>query len=189
MNPYLIHKLSNQSSAAPPGYRHYDTDAELLTKGRKWRALMYDGRVHIRNLRTGDVYLANTQEHDPEKMAIRENHIGVWTDGKVILDKPPAAPPPSRVPSRAPSPPPSPKKPEPPAGPSKATQTAYAQRTNKLKRESDIDISNAKKMTEYIQSKYSNAGTQRNYFSALAFETKGTPAGEHYRQEVLKLKS
>lgn len=84
------------------------------------------------------------------------------------------------------APPPPPPK---PAGPSKATQTAYAQRTNKLKRESGIEISNAKKMTEYLETQYTNVGTRRNYFSALAFETKGTPAGEHYRQEVLKLKS
>ena len=74
-------------------------------------------------------------------------------------------------------------------GPAPKTQIAYTQRSNKIKKESGVEISNTGKMTEYIQSKYSNAGTQRNYFSALAFETKDTPAGEHYRQEVLKLKS
>ena len=74
-------------------------------------------------------------------------------------------------------------------GPAPKTQIAYTQRTNKIKKESGVEISNAGKMTEYLETHYANVGTRRNYFSALAFETKGTPAGEHYRQEVLKLKS
>ena len=75
------------------------------------------------------------------------------------------------------------------AGPAPKTQIAYAQRSNKIKKESGVEISNTGKMTEYLETHYANVGTRRNYFSALAFETKGTPAGEHYRQEVLKLKS
>jgi len=72
---------------------------------------------------------------------------------------------------------------------SKSTQTVYTQRINKLKKETGADVTDTKKMTEFIEAMNAVSGTKKNYYVALHSVTKGTPAGKYYSEQIMKFKS
>jgi hypothetical protein len=47
---------------------------------------MYEGRLHIRNVKTGKTYYADSQKHSREEMAVKEHYVGRWVDGALELD-------------------------------------------------------------------------------------------------------
>lgn len=62
--------------------------ANVAPKETQWISFNYEGRMHIRNVKTGKVYLANMSKHTkhtPVEMAVKEHYVGVWVDGVVDL--------------------------------------------------------------------------------------------------------
>jgi len=50
-----------------------------------WVSFKHEGRMHIRNVKTGKTYWADMQKHTPDEMAIREHYVGKWVNGCLDL--------------------------------------------------------------------------------------------------------
>jgi len=59
---------------------------DTVPKNMDWLNFMYEGRLHIRNAKTGKTYYADSQKHSLEEMAIKEHYVGRWVDGALELD-------------------------------------------------------------------------------------------------------
>lgn len=59
---------------------------DTATKDINWKTFLYEGRLHIRNLKTGKTYFADSQKHNLEDMAIKEHYVGRWVNGEIELD-------------------------------------------------------------------------------------------------------
>jgi len=46
---------------------------------------MYEERMHIRNIKTGKVYLADMGGTTPADMAVKAHYVGLWHDGCLDL--------------------------------------------------------------------------------------------------------
>ena len=54
---------------------------EAPAKEVVWMNFMDQGRLLIRNLKNNNVYLSDSSEVDPDKMAKRDCFMGSWVDG------------------------------------------------------------------------------------------------------------
>ena len=59
---------------------------DTVPKNIDWLSFMYEGRLHIRNVKTGKTYYADSQKHSREEMAVKEHYVGRWVDGALELD-------------------------------------------------------------------------------------------------------
>jgi len=50
-----------------------------------WMTFMYEGTMHIRNLKNGRTYLADSQKHTLEEMVMKESYVGRWVDDHLEL--------------------------------------------------------------------------------------------------------
>jgi len=66
------------------------------------------------------------------------------------------------------------------------TQDAYNKRIEKLKTLTDAKVTNTRKMIKVVNEMDVTPGTRKNYFIALHSVTKGTKAGEKYKEQFMK---